>query len=81
MINWCLTMWFLGKAEPGLANMWGFDDRTVRQQGGAWLRPGWKRRRSVLPARISSILHLWVIIVELGKFDPPLWHAPYGRIV
>jgi len=19
--------------------------------------------------------------VELGKFDPPLWHAPYGRIV
>ena len=22
-----------------------------------------------------------VIIVELGKFDPPLWHAPYGRIV
>jgi len=21
------------------------------------------------------------IFVELGKFDPPLWHAPYGRIV
>ena len=21
------------------------------------------------------------MIVELGKFDPPLWHAPYGRIV
>jgi len=20
-------------------------------------------------------------VVELGKFDPPLWHAPYGRIV
>jgi len=20
-------------------------------------------------------------LVELGKFDPPLWHAPYGRIV
>jgi len=19
--------------------------------------------------------------VELGKFDPPLWHAPYGRNV
>jgi len=19
--------------------------------------------------------------VELGKFDPPLWHAPYGRIM
>jgi len=19
--------------------------------------------------------------VELGKFDPPLWHVPYGRIV
>jgi len=19
--------------------------------------------------------------VELRKFDPPLWHAPYGRIV
>ena len=19
--------------------------------------------------------------VELGKFDPPLWHAPYGHIV
>jgi len=19
--------------------------------------------------------------VELKKFDPPLWHAPYGRIV
>jgi len=22
-----------------------------------------------------------VKIVELRKFDPPLWHAPYGRIV
>ena len=22
-----------------------------------------------------------VHLVELGKFDPPLWHAPYGRIV
>ena len=22
-----------------------------------------------------------VLYVELGKFDPPLWHAPYGRIV
>jgi len=21
------------------------------------------------------------IPVELGKFDPPLWHAPYSRIV
>ena len=21
------------------------------------------------------------VAVELGKFDPPLWHAPYGRIV
>jgi len=20
-------------------------------------------------------------VVELGKFDPPLWHVPYGRIV
>jgi len=23
---------------------------------------------------------LTVLDVELGKFDPPLWHAPYGRI-
>jgi len=23
---------------------------------------------------------LVVGIVELGKFDPPLWHAPYGHI-
>ena len=22
-----------------------------------------------------------VLGVELGKFDTPLWHAPYGRIV
>ena len=21
------------------------------------------------------------VCVELGKFDPPLWHAPYGCIV
>jgi len=23
----------------------------------------------------------YILLVELGKFDPPLWHAPYGRIV
>jgi len=23
----------------------------------------------------------YLVGVELGKFDPPLWHAPYGRIV
>jgi len=31
--------------------------------------------------RMSGALYLDIRAVELGKFDPPLGHAPYGRIV
>jgi len=30
---------------------------------------------------IEGVLSYIILDVELGKFDPPLWHAPYGCIV
>jgi len=32
-------------------------------------------------AKLASPLDATNLFVELGKFDPPLWHAPYGCIV
>jgi len=49
--------------------------------------PIWPRiRQNTHYARVDGYTlpraaRLYYRCVELGKFDPPLWHAPYGRIV
>jgi len=45
------------------------------------MQPFLLEHREVLQAREEEQINIFRLAVELGKFDPPLWHAPYGRIV
>ena len=38
-------------------------------------------RRCVESDALTKLIVTQMHFVELRKFDPPLWHAPYGRIV
>ena len=48
-----------------IKNRWVFD-----------VKPDGRKRARLVAKGFSQVEG-----VELGKFDPPLWHAPYGRIV